>query len=104
MELGNAKPIGLDMKGNVIKKGDISCKCSIEVPKDAPKLAMVREEDKQIRKGDMFVCIKELELPNGEKPFKLGATYKSDTTRCITDENGLQPVFEDDWWHYFKRI
>lgn len=62
------------------------------------------KEDKQIRKGDVFECIKELEMPNGEKPFKLGATYKSDTTGCITDENGLRPVFEDDWWYYFKRI
>lgn len=88
MELENAKPIGLDMQGNILKRGDVSF----------PK------EDKQIRKGDKFECIKELELPNGEKPFKLGTTYKSDTTGCITDENGLQPVFKDDWWHYFKRI
>lgn len=82
----------------------VSAKFSIVVPDDAPILAMVREEDMKILEGDMFVCIKELELPNGEKPFKLGATYKSDTTGCITDENGLQPVFEDDWWNYFKRI
>lgn len=82
----------------------VSAEFSIVIPDDAPILAMVREEDKKIRKGDVFECIKELELPNGEKPFKLGATYKSDTAGCITDKNGLQPFFEDDWGNYFKRI
>lgn len=62
------------------------------------------KEDNKIHEGDLFVCIKELEMPNGEKPFKLGATYKSDMSGYITDENDLHSFFEDDWWHYFRRI
>lgn len=111
MELENAKPIGLDMKGNILKRGDISYKCSIEIPKDAPILAMLREEDKKIHKGDVFECIEHVVMDDGEVLYRKGRTYTSEKDGCITDgnrdENHEWNILEDDednWWHYFKRI
>lgn len=111
MELENAKPIGLDMQGNILRRGDISYQCSIEIPKDAPILAMVCEEDKQIRKGDVFECIQHVVLDDGCVAYIKGKAYASEKDDCITNEThednhywNVQEDDEDNWWHYFKRI
>ena len=104
MELENTR-------GNVIKKGDISYKCSMEIPEDAPVLAMVREEDKKIRKGDKFECIQSVVMDDGSIAYIKGKAYTSENDNCITDEtredyhywNAQEPE-KENWWHYFKRI
>ena len=95
MELENAKPIGLDMKGNIIKRGDVVF----------PNL------NKQIRKGDVFECIQHVVMDDGEVLYRKGKAYASEKDGCITDdshdENHEWSIQEDDkenWWHYFKRI
>ena len=95
MELENAKPIGLDMKGNIIKSGDVVF----------PNL------NKQIRKGDVFECIRHVVMVDGEVLFRKGKAYASEKDGCITDEEHdenhewyIQENDEDNWWHYFKRI
>ena len=96
MELENAKPIGLDMQGNIIRVGDVSF----------PK------EDKQIRKGDVFECIEHVVMDDGEVLYRKGKAYASEKDGCITDDNHDENhewnIQEDDeeenWWHYFKRI
>ena len=111
MELENAKPIGVDMSGNVLKRGDISYECSIEIPNDAPVLAMLREEDKKIREGDVFECIEHVVMDDGEVLYRKGKAYASEKDGCITDDNhdenhewNIQEDDEENWWHYFKRI
>ena len=111
MELENAKPIGVDMSGNVLKRGDISYECSIVIPNDAPVLAMLREEDKKIHKGDVFECIQHVVMDDGEVLYRKGKAYASEIDGCITDENhdenhkwNIQEDDEENWWHYFKRI
>lgn len=111
MELKNAKPIGLDTQGNILKRGDISYQCSIEIPTDAPVLAMVREEDKKIYEGDVFECIEHVVMEDGSVAYVKGKKYASEIDSCITDENhnenhewNIQEDEEDNWWHYFKRI
>ena len=108
IELENAKPIGLDMRGNILKT---SYQCSIEIPKDAPVLAMLREEDKKIREGDVFACIEHVVMEDGSVSYIKGKTYVSEKDGCITDENhdenhewNIQEDDEENWWHYFKRI
>lgn len=95
MELENAKPIGLDIQGNVIRVGDVS------LPK----------EDKKIRKGDVFECIQHVVMNDGEVLERKGKAYASEVDGCITDEQhdenhqwGADENDEDNWWHYFKRI
>ena len=111
MELENAKPIGLDMKGNILKRGDISYKSSIIVPKDAPILAIVREEDRKICKGDVFECIQHVVMDDGEVLYRKGKAYASEIDGCITDEQHDERhewrIFDEEehnWWHYFKRV
>lgn len=111
MELKNAKPVGLDMQGNILKRGDISYQCSIEIPKDAPILAMLREEDKKIHKGDVFECIEYVVMEDGKVAYRKNKAYASEIDGCITDEQhdenhewNIQEDDEENWWHYFKRI
>lgn len=106
MELENAKPIGLDVQGNILKRGDISFQCSIKVPKDAPTLAIVCEEDNEIRKGDVFECIKYFAIgEHDEIIFTRGKSYVSESDGCITDNTGTQRWCEKFYWQeYFKRI
>lgn len=111
MELENAKPIGLDMQGNVLKLGDVSYQCSIEIPKDAPVLAFLREEDKKICKGDVFECMEHVVMDDGEVLYRKGKAYASEIDGCITDEQhderhgwNIQEDDEENWWHYFRRI
>lgn len=90
MELENAKPIGLDMQGNIIRVGDVSF----------PK------EDKKIRKGDVFECIKHLGIGcDDEFAYTRGKEYLSEDNGCITDNLGNHRLWgTDDWQNYFKRI
>ena len=95
----------------MIKKGDISYKCSIEIPEDAPVLAMVREDYKKIRKGDKFECTQSVVMDDGSVAYIKGKAYVSESDDCITDEtredyhywNAQEPE-KENWWHYFKRI
>lgn len=94
MELKNAKPIGLDMQGNIIKRGDVVF----------PNL------NKQIHKGDVFECIQHVVMDDGEVLYRKGKAYASEIDGCITneqhDEKHQWSVVENEenWWHYFKRI
>jgi hypothetical protein len=71
----------------------------------------VREEDKQIRKGDVFECIQHVVMEDGEVLYRKGKAYASEIDGCITDDEhdenhewNIQEDAEDNWWHYFKRI
>ena len=89
----------------------VSAEFSIVIPDDAPILAMVREEDKKIRKGDVFECIQHVVLDDGSVAYIKGKAYASEKDGCITNENhdenhgwNIQDDEEDNWWRYFKRI
>lgn len=95
----------------MLKRGDISYKYSIAIPKDAPILATLREEDKQIRKGDVFECIQHVVMEDGSVAYVKGKKYASEIDDCITDESHEDThywnVIEDsnyNWWDYFKRL
>lgn len=90
MELENAKPFGLDMQGNIIKRGDVT----------------FLDLNKQIRKGDKFECIKyHAEGEDDKIIFTRGKSYVSESDGCVTDNTGTQVDWSKfDWWHYFKRI
>lgn len=84
----------------------VSAEFSIVVPDDAPILAMVREEDNKIRKGDVFKCNKHFAISeHGEIIFTRGKSYVSESDGCITDNTGTQIVCEKFYWQeYFERI
>lgn len=95
MELENAKPIGLDMQGNIIRVGDVS----------------FTKEYKKIRKGDVFECIQHVVMEDGKVLYRKGYAYASEKDDCITDEqHDLNHIWiedeneENNWWNYFKRI
>ena len=69
------------------------------------------EEDKQIRKGDVFECIQHVILDDGSVAYIKGKAYASERDGCITSEEhdechhwDIQVDEEENWWHYFKRI
>lgn len=71
----------------------------------------IREQDKQIRKGDVFKCIEHVVMKDGSVAYIKGKAYASEKDGCITDENheeshywNIQENDEENWWHYFKRI
>jgi hypothetical protein len=71
----------------------------------------VRDEDRQIRKGDVFECIQHVVMEDGEVLYRKGKAYASERDGCITNEEhdechhwDIQESEEDNWWHYFKRI
>lgn len=93
------------------EKESISVEFSFVIPKDAPVLAMLREEDKKIHKGDVFECIQHVVMEDGEVLYRKNKAYASEKDGCITDENhdelhewNIQENDEENWWHYFKRI
>ena len=90
MELENAKPIGLDMQGNIIKRGDV----------------VFPQQDKKIRKGDVFECVKYLGIGCDDGfAYTRGKEYLSEDNGCITDNFGNHRPWETlDWQNYFKRI
>lgn len=69
------------------------------------------EEDKKIRKGDVFECIQHVVMEDGSVAYIKGKTYASEEDGCITDDNhdekhqwSSREDDEERWWHYFKRI
>lgn len=95
MELENAKPVGLDMQGNIIRVGDVK----------------FSKQDNKIHKGDVFECIQHVVLDDGKVAYRKGKAYASEKDDCITDENHdenhywhIQEDDKENWWHYFKRI
>lgn len=90
----------------------VSAEFSLVIPDDAPILAMLREEDKKIHKGDVFECIKNLGLGkylgincDDECAYTRGKKYLSEDNGCITCNFGNHISLENlDWWKYFKRI
>ena len=66
----------------------------------------IREQDKKIRKGDVFECIKYFAIgEHDEIIFTRGKSYVSVSDGCITDNTGTQIVCEKFYWQeYFKRI
>lgn len=97
MELENAKPIGLDMQGNIVLTRDVVKRDYIT--------------DKYIRKGDVFECIQHVVMNDGEVLYRKGKAYASEKDGCITDEShdekhewNIQEDNEENWWNYFRRI
>lgn len=83
----------------------------LEFEKESILVESVREEDKQIRKGDVFECIQHVVMEDGGVAYIKGNTYASEKDGCITDEQhdenhewNIQEDDEENWWHYFKRI
>lgn len=64
------------------------------------------KEDNQIRKGDVFECIKYLGVGDyDEFVYTRGKKYLSEDNGCITDNFGKhRPLGTLDWQNYFKRI
>ena len=92
-------------------KEPISLECTIVIPNDAPVLAMLREEDKKIYKGDVFECIQHVVMDDGEVLYRKGKAYASEIDGCITDEQhderhewNIQEDDKENRWHYFKRV
>lgn len=72
---------------------------------------LIREQDKQIHKGDVFECIEHVIMYDGEVTYCKGKVYASVIDGCITDERhhenhewNMQEGDKDNWWHYFRRI
>ena len=66
----------------------------------------IREQDKKIRKGDVFECIKYFAIgEHNEIIFTRGKSYVSESDGCITDNTGTQRWCEKFYWQeYFRRI
>lgn len=112
MELENAKPCGINpIDGSIVKVGDMENISGKGIFLSPPVLAMLREEDKKISKGDVFECIEHVVMDDGEVLYRKGKAYASEIDGCITDdehdENHEWRILGDDkknWWHFFKRI
>lgn len=83
----------------------------LKCEKESIPAESVREEDKQIRKGDVFECIEHVIMDDGEVLYRKGKAYASEKDGCITDEQhnenhewNIQEDDEENWWHYFRRI
>lgn len=42
----------------------------------------------KIKKGDTFICVKTVEMDNGEIAYNIGKFYTSEQDKCITDNQG----------------
>lgn len=66
--------------------------------------------DKQIRKGDMFECIEDVVMDDGEVSYIKGKVYASEANGCITDEQHCKnhhwdcEAEYDCWYNCFKRV
>ena len=83
----------------------------LKFDKESIPVESVREEDKQIRKGDVFECIQHVVMDIGDVSYIKGNTYASEKDGCITDEEhdenhewNIQEDDEENWWNYFRRI
>ena len=60
----------------------------------------------KIKKGDVFTCIKNVKMDDGEIVYYKGLNYSSDQDDCITNDKGDK----DHWWGdcdiyaYFKIV
>lgn len=94
LELENAKPIGLDMQGNIVLTKDV----------------VMREyiTDRKIRKGDKFECIQDVVRNDGEIVYRKGGVYICEENGCITNLQGNKAHIwycgDDYWKRFFKRI
>lgn len=68
------------------------------------------KDDKQIRKGDVFECIQDVIMDDGEVSYIKGKMYTSDVKGCITNEqkdefHRWEDCDDNDCWcDYFKRL
>lgn len=83
----------------------------LKCEKESIPAESLREEDKKIRKGDVFECIEHVVMDDGEVLYRKGKAYASEIDGCITDEQhdenhewNIQEDDEENWWHYFRRI
>lgn len=66
--------------------------------------------DKQIFKGDMFECIEDVVMDDGEVSYIKGKVYASEANGCITDEQHCKnhhwdcEAEYDCWYNCFKRV
>lgn len=63
--------------------------------------------DKEIDKGDIFLCKDHVVMHNGEVAYIKGKTYVSERDGCITDEQNDDNhcwTGELDWRIFFKKI
>lgn len=84
----------------------VTAESSVVTLDNAPVWAMVCEEDKKIRKGDVFECIKYLGIVcDDELAYTRGKRYISEENGCITDNFGNHRPWDTlGWREYFKRI
>lgn len=67
-------------------------------------------DDKQIREGDMFECIEDVVMDDGEVSYIKGKVYASEANGCITDEQHCKnhhwdcEAEYDCWYNCFKRV
>lgn len=103
MELENEKPCGINpIDGSVVKVGDIE-----NISEKGIFLAPI--DYREIRKGDVFECIKDVVMDNNDVAYIKGKTYYSEFDECITDEQHEDKHYwtnekGDYWGYYFKRI
>ena len=59
----------------------------------------------KIKKGDSFVCIKEVKMDSGVIEYLKGVVYHSDIKHCITDQGGnARHVWSDLADKYFVKL
>lgn len=100
MELENENKLSNDAIMRCIEREEV-------IVNDTP----IREQDKQIHKGDVFECIEHVVMGDGSVAYREGKAYASEEDGCITDEQHDEnhqwdedENDEENWWHYFKRI
>lgn len=78
--------------------------------KEVDNLISFIRDDKQIRKGDMFECIEDVIMDDGEISYVKGKVYASEVDSCITDDQHYKNHNWDCeaeyncWYNYFKRV
>ena len=71
---------------------------------------IISRSDKQILKGDVFECIQDVIMDDGEVSYIKGKMYTSDVKGCITNEqkdefHRWEDCDDNDCWcNYFKRM
>lgn len=78
--------------------------------KEVDNLITSIKDDKQILKGDVFECIQDVIMDDGEVSYIKGKMYTSDVKGCITNEqkdefHRWEDCDDNDCWcNYFKRM
>lgn len=99
MELENAKPCGINpINGSVVKVGDIE-----NISGEAIFLSPLN--CREIHKGDVFECIKDVIEDGCIVYYRKGGIYQSHIDGCITDtRDDDEHEWDDSWQKYFKRV